>query len=572
MEGAPQFTKNSLLSSLQLYAGGFYLSVYEVYLWTILHQPNKAYRKGDKSLNICIEQWRSWVSEGFTMLPYTVRFQANVSQLLTWTKAWEQAGEISFVLESGKGGRYTFLGIAPFKTIQGKGFQFQQSERDRKGNWQTVKGHASPLDAVKAWMKPFRSPSIGELPKFSGGCTGFWGYDVVRTIENIPELASDDLPIPEYMFALYDRIWVWDHQENEVYACVHSYWSPDSSVKETDREELLKQTYSKAKIAAEEMVEFWRCLEKVNEDLTVKHQRNLREELSQHDLGIIDSASMHPIRPAFDEKAFVHAVRRVQDYIRQGDVFQVNLSVRAARPLEASPEEIYESLRVINPSPYMGLMRFERFALISGSPELLVQLEEGKLRTRPIAGTRPRGKTAQEDDALAEELLANEKERAEHVMLVDLERNDLGRISRYGSVKVDEFMVIEKYSHVMHIVSEVTGELAPGKDAFDVIAATFPGGTITGAPKVRTMEILEELEPVRRGPYTGSMGWIDYNGNMEFNIVIRTLLAAEGLGYVQAGAGIVIDSVPEREYVESLNKAKAMWKAAAVSEGMKSRV
>lgn len=532
----------------------------------------KACHKGDKILIISIDQWRSWVSEGFTMLPYTVRFKAEVSHLLTWTKAWEHSGNISFVLESGKGGRYTLLGLAPCKTIQGKGFKFQESELDREGNWQTIEGNASPLDAVKAWIKPFRSPSIGGLPKFVGGCAGFWGYDVARTIENIPDLASDDLSIPEYMFALYDRIWVWDHQENEVYACVHSYWSQDSPLKGNEREELLYQTYRKAQRAAEEMTEFWRSVEKVNEDLAVRNRRNFCKETAQSYSGGTDEASILPIRPAFDEKAFVHAVRRVQEYISQGDVFQVNLSVRGTCPLEAPPEEIYESLRVINPSPYMGLMRFGSFALISGSPELLVQLEEGRLRTRPIAGTRPRGVTSQEDDALAEELLANEKERAEHVMLVDLERNDLGRISRYGSVKVDEFMVIEKYSHVMHIVSEVTGELAPGKDAFDVIAATFPGGTITGAPKVRTMEIIEELEPVRRGPYTGSMGWIDYNGNMEFNIVIRTLLAAGGLGHVQAGAGIVIDSVPEREYVESLNKAKAMWKAVAVSEKMKSRV
>jgi para-aminobenzoate synthetase component 1 len=214
----------------------------------------------------------------------------------------------------------------------------------------------------------------------------------------------------------------------------------------------------------------------------------------------------------------------------------------------------------------MGLLRFSDFALVSGSPELLVALENGILRTRPIAGTRPRGQNEDDDLKLAAELINNEKERAEHVMLVDLERNDLGRISKYGTVRVDDFMVIERYSHVMHIVSEVVGELAEGKDAFDVIAATFPGGTITGAPKIRTMEIIEELEPVRRGPYTGSMGWIDYNGNMEFNIIIRTLVAAQGIGHVQAGAGIVIDSVPEREFVESLNKAKALWKAIEVSE------
>jgi para-aminobenzoate synthetase component 1 len=269
---------------------------------------------------------------------------------------------------------------------------------------------------------------------------------------------------------------------------------------------------------------------------------------------------------AFLREDYMRAVRQIQRYIADGDVFQVNLSLRQSRPLRTAPEDIYECLRVLNPSPYMGMLRFPDFQLVSASPELLVRSYRGRLSTCPIAGTRRRGKSEAEDRALAEELLANEKERAEHIMLVDLERNDLGRICRYGSVKVTDLMRIERYSHVMHLVSQVEGDLAPGKDAFDIIAATFPGGTITGAPKVRTMQIIEELEPVRRGPYTGSIGWIDYNGNMEFNIIIRTLVVTGGTGYIQAGAGIVIDSDPAREYKESLNKAKALWKAIEMSE------
>jgi para-aminobenzoate synthetase component 1 len=247
-------------------------------------------------------------------------------------------------------------------------------------------------------------------------------------------------------------------------------------------------------------------------------------------------------------------------------VFQVNLSLRQSRPLTASPEELYEWLRAFNPSPYMGFLRCPDFQLVSASPELLVESGGGGLAARPIAGTRRRGLTAEEDARLAEELIGNEKERAEHIMLVDLMRNDLGRISEYGSVHVPELMTVEFYSHVMHLVSQVEGRLTEGKDAFDVIAATFPGGTITGAPKIRTMEIIEELEPVRRGPYTGSMGWIDYNGDMEFNIIIRTMAVKDGNVHIQAGAGIVIDSDPEREYYESLNKAKALWKAIQYSE------
>ena len=269
---------------------------------------------------------------------------------------------------------------------------------------------------------------------------------------------------------------------------------------------------------------------------------------------------------SFPQEDFEQAVRKVQEYIRQGDVFQVNLSLRHEKQLRSSGEHIYEWLRMVNPSPYMGMLRSPEFQLVSGSPELLVKVENGKVSARPIAGTRRRGRDEAEDQAMAEELLGSEKERAEHIMLVDLERNDIGRIAAYGSVHVPELMTIEKYSHVMHLVSQVEGKLAEGLTVFDVIAATFPGGTITGAPKVRTMEIIEELEPVRRGPYTGSIGWIDFSGNMELNIVIRTLAIKDGTGYVQAGAGIVIDSDPYREYRECHNKARAMMRAVNYSE------
>jgi para-aminobenzoate synthetase component 1 len=232
----------------------------------------------------------------------------------------------------------------------------------------------------------------------------------------------------------------------------------------------------------------------------------------------------------------------------------------------AQADDLYEWLRLFNPSPYMGYLRCPDFKLVSASPELLVSLRGGKLSTRPIAGTRRRGRTAEDDRRMAEELASSEKERAEHIMLVDLERNDLGRISKYGSVRVKDLMTIEYYSHVMHLVSEVEGELRDGKDAFDAIAAVFPGGTITGAPKVRTMEIIEELEPSRRGPFYGSLGWIDFNGDMEFNILIRTMVVRSGMVHIQTGGGVVIDSDPEREYHETLNKAKALWKAVQYGE------
>jgi para-aminobenzoate synthetase component 1 len=272
---------------------------------------------------------------------------------------------------------------------------------------------------------------------------------------------------------------------------------------------------------------------------------------------------------SFAREQFEEAVRRVQAYIAQGDVFQVNLSVRQSKPMRVAAADVYGVLRKLNPSPYMGYLHFPEFQLVSGSPELLIKVKGGAVSTRPIAGTRPRGQNDAEDEALVRELVENEKERAEHVMLVDLERNDLGRVCRYGSVRVSEFMVVEKYSHVMHIVSHVEGELAEGKDAFDAVAAAFPGGTITGAPKVRTMEIIEELEPVKRGVYTGSIGWFGFNGDVEVNIAIRTMVVKDGMAHVQAGAGIVIDSRPEAEYAESLKKAEALWKALELSEQRK---
>jgi para-aminobenzoate synthetase component 1 len=249
-----------------------------------------------------------------------------------------------------------------------------------------------------------------------------------------------------------------------------------------------------------------------------------------------------------------------------GDVFQVNLAVRQSKPINIEALEVYEQLRSLNPSPYMSFLHTPDFQLVSGSPELLVKKNGTEISTRPIAGTRSRGKNDEEDIKLSNELIENEKERAEHVMLVDLERNDLGRVCKYGTVEVNEFMIIEKYSHVMHIVSNVRGELAENKTSFEVIDAVFPGGTITGAPKVRTMEIIEELEPVQRGVYTGSLGWIDFSGDMELNIIIRTMLVKDGMAHVQAGAGIVIDSNPNNEYKESLKKAAALWKAKEMAE------
>ncbi|QKS48912.1 anthranilate synthase component I family protein (plasmid) [Paenibacillus cellulosilyticus] len=483
------------------------------------------------------------------------------STVASWESAWQNAAPYSIVLESGKGGRYTYLGLHPVSVIQGKDEHATSTEWMGQKAGDAIEWQGQPIDVVRRWMKPYIGPALHNGPKWTGGCAGFWSYDIIRSIERLPVQASDDLGLPDYLFMRFDELWIVDREEGALYCAVNT------GVRSDLTEQELRLQYEQACARTEAMAAFWVKLfgkEQAAAEAVKLRERRLRT-LDHESLAVNVEAVQDTFSP-FGRDAYEDAVRRIQQYIGQGDVFQVNLSLRQSKKAAVPAEELYEWLRLVNPSPYMGFMRSPDFQLVSGSPELLVELRNGLLATRPIAGTRRRGQTAEEDAAMERELLESEKERAEHIMLVDLERNDLGRISKYGSVHVKELMVIERYSHVMHLVSQVDGQLADGKDAFDVIAATFPGGTITGAPKIRTMEIIEELEPTRRGPYTGSLGWIDYCGNMEFNIIIRTMTVQDGVVHIQTGAGIVIDSIPEREYYESLNKAKAQWKAIQLSE------
>ncbi|HDX9580229.1 TPA: anthranilate synthase component I [Bacillus pseudomycoides] len=429
------------------------------------------------------------------------------------------------ILESGRGGRYSIVGLDPVAIVRGKDKTLHIWEN---GEGTIEKGN--PLHLMQKYMEQWKTEHNDAYPPFQGGAIGYFSYDCIRYIEKIPSIAEDDVNVPDIFFLLFDDVVVYDQKEQMLWIITHY----------TNDEKQAKQHLS-------ELKELW--------------------------LQDVPEVTMNFIRPetnkeavSFTETGFVAAVEQIQDYISAGDVFQVNLSTRQEKTLQTHPLEIYTKLREINPSPYMGYLELGDFQIVSASPELLIKKQGIEVSTRPIAGTRSRGKDEQEDQLLAKELIENEKECAEHVMLVDLERNDLGRVCEYGTVEVDEFMVIEKYSHVMHIVSNVRGELQQGKDAFDGVKAVFPGGTITGAPKIRTMEIIEELEPVRRGIYTGSIGWIGYSGDMELNIVIRTLLAKDGQAYVQAGAGIVIDSNPKNEYKESLKKAIALWRAKESSE------
>lgn len=430
------------------------------------------------------------------------------------------------LLESGRGGRYSIGAISPVVKMIGRNNRLEVI--DKQG---TVLIKGNPLHSIKEVMNNYVVEADPKLPEFQGGALGFISYDYIRYIEKIPNQTVDDMDIPDVFFLLFEEWFTYDHQENELW---------------------ISGLYEENQLAI--------VRDKV-ETYALGWGGESKEEQIQGDV-----VKSEGVKVSIEDNEFQQSVRKIQKYISQGDVFQVNLSVRQAKPLHVSALDVYKQLRILNPSPYMGYFHTPEFQLVSGSPELLVKKKGKEVSTRPIAGTRSRGKDEAEDLVLARELIESEKERAEHVMLVDLERNDLGRVCEYGSVQVDEFMVIEKYSHVMHIVSNVKGQLADEKDEFDLIDSMFPGGTITGAPKIRTMEIIEELEPVRRGPYTGSLGWIGFNHDMELNIMIRTMLVKDNQAYVQAGAGIVIDSIPANEYKESMKKARALWNAKELAE------
>lgn len=535
-----------------------------------------------------LAQWQAWAKEGWSVVPYLVQYKGATRGLpLSWRHAWKKASPYAFVLESGKGGRYTYLGLRPVSILQGKGSQGEIIEMSGGLRTQVT---GEPLRLLEQWMKAWKSPRVPGWPDFRGGCAGFLSYDVIRSIEQLPEMAKDEPGFPDYLWMRMEEVWIYDHADNSLYCSVHvplpwAFGSGKDSKEATaledsadvseglelsqGQEEVLEELYEKAGLRAESMLSQWSQMygtgaenDSRSEDERVREERwNKAQELSGPNVEVWDRLEID-----FSQEAFEQAVLSIQEYIRQGDVFQVNLSLRRHLQLHAEPSDIYEWLRILNPSPYMGYLSSPGFSLVSGSPELLVKLDGDIVSARPIAGTRRRGRNPEEDAAMEAELLGNEKERAEHIMLVDLERNDIGRIAAYGTVHVPELMTVERYSHVMHLVSQVEGRIAEGNNAYDVIAAAFPGGTITGAPKIRTMEIIEELEPVTRGPYTGSMGWIDYNGDMELNIIIRTLAVKDGVGYIQTGAGIVIDSDPYREYRECHNKAKALIAALMCSE------
>ncbi len=416
------------------------------------------------------------------------------------------------------------------------------------GGKRAISSKKDPLTRLKDFVGVYRQRPEPTLPPFQGGAAGLICYDYARYLENIPD-KKDDLLLPDLCFVMADRLLAFNHALEKAWI-VFCPGARESGLGYGDISGLdWPAVYDGA---AREM-------ERIFENIQKWGQKSAPLSLSSSLPDASVEADAGPVLHEMTETGYSAMVSRAKEYIAAGDIFQANLSLRLSARLEgATPWDIYCRLRRINPSPFAAFMELGDFYVAGSSPERLIKVKDGMIETRPIAGTRPRGKDGGEDIALRAELLLNEKEKAEHIMLVDLERNDIGKVSEPGSVNVDELMVTEDYSHVMHIVSNVKGRLAPGKDMFDCLRAAFPGGTITGVPKVRCMEIINELEPVRRGAYTGSAGYFGFSGAMDMNIMIRTFLIKDGTAHIQAGAGIVADSVPEREYRESLKKAEAL--------------
>ncbi|MEA3489577.1 MAG: anthranilate synthase component I [Candidatus Omnitrophota bacterium] len=447
-------------------------------------------------------------------------------------------GAFSYLLESvehgERMGRYSFLGSSPSLVIESRGKVVTFTRGDKVDRY-TAK--EDPIEEIKSFMGKFRFVKVKGLPGFCGGLVGYLGYDMVRFIEKIPDNNPRDLDIPDMQMFLTDTILIFDHVDHKIKVVSNSLVEKDDP----------GDAYDKACGKIDRLV------------------RKLKSKRVSPE-GIDPEVKKNEVGSNFTREDFCGIVENAKEYIRDGEVIQIVLSQRLKKRTGADAFSIYRKLRSINPSPYMYYLKMDKYRIVGSSPEILVRCEDGLVEVRPIAGTRKRGTGEEEDLRLEKELLADPKEKAEHLMLVDLGRNDIGRVCEYSSVKVRELMSVERYSHVMHIVSDVTGKLREDKDIYDLIRATFPAGTVTGAPKVRAMELIDEFENIRRGPYAGCVGYISFSGNIDTCITIRTIVMSENTAYIQAGAGIVLDSVPEREYQETINKAMALIKAVEAAE------
>ncbi|MFC2019681.1 anthranilate synthase component I [Chloroflexota bacterium] len=433
-------------------------------------------------------------------------------------------GGHSFLLESVEGGqrlaRYSFIGTEPYRVLTTR----KEDETD-------------PLPLISEELAKYQLVPVGELPRFCGGAVGYLAYEAVTRFEELPSPQSDPLGLPESLFMFVDTMLVFDHVTHKIKVLSHVHLDGD-----------IEAAYQQAVERIERLV------------------ARLKQPLTPEERRQASGQTANKLSSNFSREDFEAGVRQIKEYITAGEAIQVVLSQRLAQATDATPFAIYRALRTINPSPYMFFLDFGDFHIIGASPEILVRVEDDAVMTRPLAGTRPRGKSPAEDKRLEEELRSDEKERAEHIMLVDLGRNDIGRVSKPGTVEVSELMDVERYSHVMHLVTHVQGRLREDMTALDALRACFPAGTVAGAPKVRAMEIIAELEPEKRGPYAGAAGYFSFSGNMDMAIAIRTMVMTGGVAYTQAGCGVVYDSVPEREYEESMNKARALLKAISQAE------
>lgn len=490
-------------------------------------------------LNPDIEEFKKKTTEG-NLIPVYREILADLeTPLSAFLKLKAKAG---FLLESIEGGekwaRYSFLGSAPSMIIEGKGrnITIKRGSANEK-----VKFKHDPLEVISAELKKYRPVKTTGLPRFFGGFVGYIGYDTVRHFEKLPDMRHKGIDHPDIFLMFTDTLLVFDNLSQTIKVISNAYTegrNPEEAYREA--EEKVNAIVKKLMVKA----------------IPPKNGKSKNTGTEQRP----ETGS------SFKKEGFKKAVEKAKEYINSGDIIQVVLSQNFERETAIHPMNAYRALRVINPSPYMFYLNTGKSTLVGSSPEILVRVEDETIELRPIAGTRRRGKTKEEDIELEKELMADPKELAEHIMLVDLGRNDVGRVAVTGSVKVTELMTIEKYSHVMHIVSNVVGKLKKGLDSFDVLRASFPAGTVSGAPKIRAMEIIEELEPTKRGPYAGCLGYFDFSGNMDMCITIRTIIFKKDKAYIQAGAGIVADSDPELEYQETVNKAKGMFKAIEMAE------
>jgi anthranilate synthase component 1 len=489
-------------------------------------------------------EFKRLAAQGYTRIPVVAEARADLyTPLAVYLKLAN--GPYSYLLESVVGGerfgRYSFIGLACAERIEARGRMLRRLLRDARGTDVCLEQleDADPFQYAREWLKRHRVAPLPASLRFGGGLVGYFGYESVQHVERraLRRSKPDSIGTPDVLLLVSDELAVVDNVLGKLYVVVYA------DAKQADGHARARERVARllSRLAAP-----------IPESLAVIET-------------VEAPADATPLKRTFCQDEFVAAVRQAKEYVFAGDCMQVQLSQRASRPFDAPPIGLYRALRGLNPSPYMYYFDFGDHHVVGASPEILVRLSGDTVTLRPIAGTRPRGATPAEDAARADELLADPKERAEHVMLIDLGRNDVGRIASTGSVKVTEQMVVERYSHVMHIVSNVEGKIAPGLDAIDVLRASFPAGTVTGAPKVRAMEIIDELEPVRRGVYSGAVGYLGFNGDMDVAIAIRTAVLKDGELHVQAAAGVVADSDPLAEWNETQHKARALLRAAEVA-------